>query len=284
MQILSFIELGGRTGSHHIAVTRLRPGQQTSVHRHDFVELFLVENGQGLHLWNGQELPLRRGALALVQPRDAHSYRSAPGARLTFVNLAFPVWWWSGFLRLLSPAPEINSLLKGNPAGHVFLDPPSSREAAQRMHDLLERGAAEPMLLPEVVAGLLRHLMRPAAAVHSGAADHPDWLRQIVRDFSDPDLLAQPISSWQKRAGVSPEHLARTCRRFLGEPPTVLLNRARIEWVKLRLRQGEDKITALALDAGFQNVGFFYRCFRRFADCAPREWLAKHAANVTVPR
>jgi AraC family cel operon transcriptional repressor len=284
MRTLSFAELGGRTGSHHIAVTQLRPGQQTFAHRHDFVEMFLVENGQGLHLWNSQELPLRRGAFALIQPRDTHSYRSAPGARLTFINLAFPAWWWSGFLRLLSPAPASSIFLKGIPAGHVFLDPPASREAAQRLHDLLERGAGEPMLLPEVVAGLVRQIVRPTVAVHSGELDHPDWLRQFLRDSSDPDLLAQPISFWQRRAGVSPEHLARTCRRFLGEPPTVLLNRARIEWVKLRLRQGEDKITALALDAGFQNIGFFYRCFRRFANCAPREWLAQHAAAVTVPR
>jgi AraC family transcriptional regulator, dual regulator of chb operon len=283
MQFLRFAELGGRVGRHHVAVTRLRPGQRTFEHTHDFVELFLVEEGVGVHCWNGRDLPLRRGALVFVRPEDVHSYRSGSRARLTFVNLAFPADWWRGFLGLMSPPADLESQIAGDPPGHVQLAPPETQSCAQALHDLMERGVAEPALLPSVVAQLTGRLLQPTTR-WMAAPGVPDWLVQVLRDFADPELVAKPIAFWQKRAGVSPEHLARTCRRHLGAPPTVLLNRARVELVQTRLRQGEDKIAALALDAGFQNLGFFYRCFRRFAGCTPKEWQARHAAGVTVPR
>ncbi|MEO7599317.1 MAG: helix-turn-helix domain-containing protein, partial [Opitutus sp.] len=191
--------------------------------------------------------------------------------------------WWSSFQRVLSPALVWQRELLGQPAGHVQLDPVACRSAEQSLHDLLERGAVEPTLLPEVMARIVRFLIASAAVRHT-APTMPTWLRGVMSDLQDPALLAEPIAKWQKRAGVSPEHFARTCRRCLGESPTVLLNRARVESIKLRLRLGDEKVTALALEAGFQNVSFFYRCFRRFADCTPKEWAAQHAAAVTVPR
>jgi YesN/AraC family two-component response regulator len=70
----------------------------------------------------------------------------------------------------------------------------------------------------------------------------------------------------------------------LGVPLSEVLNRARVAWVKDRLRHGEDKIAVLALEAGYQNLGYFYRVFRRLEGCAPRAWLAKHGGPAVVPR
>jgi AraC-like DNA-binding protein len=179
---------------------------------------------------------------------------------------------------------RVDEAVSGRPKGHVELDVVEANRCSGLMHDLLERRAREPWLLAEVMAAITGLLVRPhpiSAMAPSGA---PEWLGHLMRDLQDPDRVAQPIGFWQRRSGVSPEHFSRTCRRFLGEPPTVLLNRARVELVKVRMRQGEDKVAAFALDAGFQNLGFFYRCFRRFAGCTPREWLARHAAGATVPR
>jgi AraC family transcriptional regulator, dual regulator of chb operon len=283
MHRLRFEKLGGRIGRHHIAVTRLRPGQRTIEHTHDFPELFLVEDGSGTHCWNGHELPLSRGALVLVRPDDVHSYRSAADARLTFINVAFPLEWWRGFAGLFSPAVDFEGQLAGEPPGHVQLDPSPTRACSDALHALLARGAAEPALLPAVVAHIAGHLLRLSTPWKTKPG-MPPWLARLTRELTDPELVTKPIAFWQRRAGVSPEHFARTCRRFLGEPPTVALNRARIELVQTRLRRGEEKIAALALDAGFRNLGFFYRSFRRFAGCTPREWLTRHAAEATVPR
>jgi len=284
MQQLVFDQLGGRTGQHHIAVTRLRPGQVTHWHGHDFFELFLEERGRGLHAWNDQQLPLELGSLVLIRPGDTHRFIGDSNTSLTFINLAISRHWWLHLLELLSPDRPVNEALNGDPPGHLRLAAGPARLCGARMHDLFERGASEPALLVETAAHLLNPLLRHVAATPQERSDAPDWLVAWARAMQDPDLVAQPIRHWQKRAGVSPAHLARSCRKHLGAAPTELLNRARIEHVQAWLRQGEDKVAALALDAGFANLGFFYRCFRRFVGCTPKQWQARHTAFATVPR
>jgi AraC family cel operon transcriptional repressor len=283
MPLLRFDELSGRAGRHHAAATRLRPGQRTQEHTHDFVEFFLVESGSGIHRWNGRDLPLERGCLAFIRAADVHGFHGSSRSRLAFANLAVSADWWREFTGLMPPAFDLEARAAGDPPGHVRLAPPETRACENALNDLIERGATEPTLLPAVAAQLAGRLLRPVPR-WTAPPGLPPWLAQLARDLADPELVAKPISFWQQRAGVSPEHFARTCRRHLGAPPTLLLARARVELVQSRLRRGEDKIAALALDAGFQNLGYFYRCFRRFAGCTPRTWLARHAAAVTVPR
>lgn len=267
-----------------MAVTRLRARQVTSEHTHDFVEFFLVEQGEGWHRWNQRELPLATGSLTFVSAEDVHSYRSATQHRLQFINLAVARDWWASFQRLLPAGLSLPAAAAGDPPGHVRLDPAAARTCGERLHDLLEHGAGEPTLLASVVATLTGHLLQPERQVSLAPAGAPQWLDKLLREFQDPELVTRPIAFWQKRAGVSAEHLARTCRRYLGEPPTVLLNRARIELIATRLREGEDKVAGLAYDAGFQNLGYFYRTFRRFKGCTPREWQASHVAGVAGPK
>ncbi|WP_404423385.1 helix-turn-helix domain-containing protein [Nibricoccus sp. IMCC34717] len=264
---------------HHIAVTRLRPGQRTQLHTHDFCEVFLVEEGRGQHLWNGRELPLQPGSVALIRAEDAHAYQAERGSTLAFINLAVPQPVWTAFELLLREKATEPVHWTGDPAGHRHLDEAGARTCAAAMHDLLERGGAEPQLLPVALTAVASQLLR--ASVHAQATPGaPDWLEAWRRSLYEPDLLSRPIGWWQKRAGVSAAHLSRSCRKFYGAPPTELLNRARIEWVQRRLRAGEHKGVELALDAGFENLGFFYRCFKRYAGSTPRQWLRKQGGAV----
>jgi AraC family transcriptional regulator, dual regulator of chb operon len=281
MKKLCFIELGGRVHQHHIAVTRLRAGQQTERHTHDFAEVFLVEEGVGTHHWNGRSFPLGPGSVALIRPEDVHAYEAGRSGALAFINLAVPQALWAAFEVLLRDAPTTPVRWAGEPAGHLQLAEPECRACSEALHALLERGAVASPLLPAALTAVATHLHHaPARApVLSGA---PEWLEAWRRGLYEPELLRKPISFWQRRAGVSAAHLSRSCRKYYGAPPTELLNRARVEWVQRRLRAGEHKGVELALDAGFENLGFFYRCFKRFAGSTPRQWLKSQVGAVPV--
>lgn len=284
MQRLLFDGLGGRTGRLHVAATRLRPGQPTEEHTHDYVEWFLVEAGAGTHHWNGLELPLAKGSFAFVRARDCHRYTADARRGLRFVNLAVSGEWWREFERLCLGGRGAERALCGEPAGHAVLPTKDANWCGAVMSELLAGGSDDPALLAEAVAGFMRRLRPPRRVGMPARTLPPAWLTALVAEFGDATKLAQPIAYWQRRSGVSPEHLSRTCRRCYGEPPTVLLNRARVEYVKTRILEGEEKITALAFDAGFQNLGFFYRCFRRFVGCTPRAWGGARGSEAVVPR
>jgi AraC-like DNA-binding protein len=101
--------------------------------------------------------------------------------------------------------------------------------------------------------------------------------------MAEPGNLQNDLAYFQRRAGRSPEHLARLCRRCFGVPPTELLNRARIRHAKRRLLESDAKVIDIGYDCGFQNLGYFHRTFLRLAGCTPRRWRLTNSA-LTVPR
>lgn len=284
MRRLHFARLTDRQAHHHLAITRLSAGQVTFAHTHDFPEIFLVTDGEGVHCWNGRELPVSRGSLAWVEPADRHHYRSGPEKGLEFINLALALWWWRKFARLFRPAMAPARKASGEPRGHRRLREVVTATLEHDLRSWLAAAPADPVRLVQLTAALVHALHAPVAAVRGAGVAAPDWLAKWQADLAEPRLVSEPLKFWQKRSGRSPEHLARSCRRFYGAAPTELISRARIAHVQARLRRGESKVAMLAIEAGFQNLGYFYRTFRRIAGSTPRAWLAAQAADAVVPR
>lgn len=287
MQTLLFSRLPGLAGpDHHIALTRLEQEKSTFSHTHDFPEFFLVTRGSGTHVWNGVNLPLERGCLVFVRFVDGHFYRTAVGESLEFINLALNPIWWYHFEKLFKPPIAFKASGPGIPPGHRRVSEEDTARLEQGLRVLLTHGGKDPSALTRSVIEIVQELQRPepiATARAGGDVKIPVWLVRMIRDLDNPQLLCRPLSFWQKRSGRSPEHLARTCKRIYGHSPTELLLRARIRYVKTKLRYGEDKIAFLALESGFENLGYFYRVFRRLEGCTPMTWLQRESRSPTVP-
>lgn len=289
METLLFSRLPGLAGpDHHIALTRLEEGKSSFAHTHDFPEFFLVTKGSGTHVWNGINLPVERGCLVFVRFVDGHFYRTAKGETLEFINLALNPVWWYHFEKLFNPPISFKSVSSGVPPGHRRVDEDSAARIEHGLRSLLQHGAKDSSMLTRNVVEIVQELQKPEPVAtvtqNGGPARVPQWLTRMMRDLDNPQLLSRPLAFWQKRSGRSPEHLARTCKRLYGHSPTELLVRARVRYVKARLRYGEDKIAFLALESGFENLGYFYRVFRRLEGCTPKTWLKRELKNPAIPR
>lgn len=110
----------------------------------------------------------------------------------------------------------------------------------------------------------------------------PPWLEALHRDLQRPEWMGESLSFWQKRSGRSPEHLARSCRRFYEVPLNELVNRARITRVQFLLQTTDEKIPTVAIEAGYNNLAHFYRVFERLVGETPHAWR-RQTAQRTVP-
>jgi AraC family cel operon transcriptional repressor len=284
MQCLVFARLPDRRVHHHIAFTRMTRGERTVLHTQDFPELFLVTRGSGVHWWNGRAHRLERGSFAFVRARERHCYEASGEGPLEFVNLALAPAWWRHFSQLFSPPLEPPSNGRSRLRRPSGFPADAVKRIEERLHTLLACSKHEPSLLAGTMMALAREWLPPAAAAKGATKPVPEWLATVVRDMENPQLVAKPLAYWQHRSGRSPEHLARSCRRFFGRSLTGLLNRARVEWIKSQLRRGDAKIALLALDAGYQNLGYFYRVFRQLEGNTPGAWAKNQGESATVPR
>jgi mannose-6-phosphate isomerase-like protein (cupin superfamily) len=61
----------------HLARVTIYSRRDISLHKHDFAEIFWVENGHGTHLVNGREIKLEPGDLVMIRPDDEHTFTSS---------------------------------------------------------------------------------------------------------------------------------------------------------------------------------------------------------------
>lgn len=239
-------------------------------HTHDFVELFWVEEGEGVHFIGGGRRPLARGRLFFVKAEDVHGFSAArTGEVVRFVNVAFPLALWET-VRGRHPA------LSGR-----FFDAPGLDEREFQLCDedverlgVLARDvasglrtalAAEAFLLGvlTLLAGLRR---RPEAGLM------PSSLAAALAAIQDPRHFRGGTLALAKLAGCTPEHLARSVRRHLGLTPTDVLNEARLAHAARQLATTRRAVPEIAAECGLENLGHFYKLFKARHGTSPERY------------
>lgn len=271
--MLRLSSYAARCGVFHIARLRIRGHDIAGLHSHDFPELFWVEGGSGRHLLTNDPHPLAPGDLIFLRPSDEHTLVSDGGV-LTIINLAL--------------APSLAADLASRycpPATDPWHGPPIARRHRLGECSLRRLGAQvdflahafggprERLAVDRFLLELLDCLAEEAGRQRAG----PEWLQRALAALAaDPQRLAHGAAAFHGLCPTSREHAARTLRQITGESPRELVNRLRLERAALALRMEDQPIVAIALDAGFDSLSYFYRRFVARFGCTPRAYRALH--------
>jgi AraC-like DNA-binding protein len=90
-------------------------------------------------------------------------------------------------------------------------------------------------------------------------------------------LHARPDEPWTvdmlaRRLATSRSSFADRFSELVGEPPLRYLSRLRIDAAARRLRSSDDKLSAVAAEAGYESVSAFNRAFKRQVGMTPGEY------------
>lgn len=263
-------------GSHfHVARGVYASAARRRLHTHDFVEVCWVESGAGVHVVNGERVPLQAGDLLLIRARDAHDFRGGRPQPLTLLNVAFEPDVPNDLRRRYFP--------RGGFPWHAGRLPPCvrlGRGALARTTEAAERLAQAPqtrLSLDRFLIGVLDEVTYPRRL--AATADLPPWLARAVRRFAeDPAQLAAGVGALAALAGRSPAHVNRTFRRHSGQTTTAFVNRLRLDRAALELRLTSKPILEIAIDCGMPNLGYFYRRFGERFDTTPRRYRLRQQA------
>lgn len=272
LRIADFVAAPAACHFHRNLIT---PRSVLNGHRHDFLELFWIEEGSGWEEVDGRRHELRAGTLGLVAADDRHGFGSDSAAGFRLANLAFPVSTWQA-LRSRLFADRTDPFAPGAPR-RFDLGPTAARELTA-LADEFDDGRRTLAALERFLLNLLRLLER--LAPHR---DHPapDWLAHaLARLAAEPRLLVDGPHALVALCGRSPEHVAREARRRTGRTPTDLVNDARIAWAARRLVESDDDPLALCLACGLSNLGHFYKLFRERLGDSPGRWRARQRRIV----
>lgn len=272
--------LAGNDAWFHLARFTFLPSRKTRLHRHDFAEVFWVEQGAAWHEINGERKSIDCGDLIFIRPEDTHVLSAATPAGFGLVNLAFPERLRAE-LKRAHPREYALCYPEGAPLPlRHRLDP----VALRRLREEVLRLAGEPNRRLFVERFLLDLMCLVAAGGREPGAGGenalPEWLRAACEAARAPEVFARGTAGLVEASGRSAEHVARTLRRHLGKTPTDVLNQARMEHAGRELRMTNRPILDLALECGLSNLAHFYAVFRRHFGEAPGAYR-KHSRRAT---
>ena len=129
----------------------------------------------------------------------------------------------------------------------------------------------------ELAGGALRLASDPSARGRAAIADR-DFARiaRAIRDIESDPTAPRTLAAMAEAAGMSRYHFLRAFSRVTGATPHQWLLRVRMRAVARMLAATRAPVTAIALDAGFDDLSNFIRTFRAEFGASPRAWR-KHS-------
>lgn len=267
---LHFNDFCAPGAAFHVARARYRPGGSIGPHGHDFAELFWIEAGRGTHGTRARNAEIGPGYVCLIGAGDAHAITAGRRDALTLANVAFPDAARAALAPLCGPDSPLPAALR-LPGARV--SPACVRRLSAYFAELSHAAPRELSLHRFLFQALAAIDADVAGARESGSA--PPWLTDAVERLRTSEaLLADGLGALSRLAERSPDHVNRTCRRYLGTNASGLVNRLRLEHAERLLRTTALDVTDIAFRSGFGNLSYFYRLFRERSGRSPRAFRA----------
>jgi len=249
------------------------PHYDNPVHKHTFVEICYVMEGEGSYTDQGTDYPLGPGTLFCSRPGATHQIRSRSG--LTLLHISFEL---DESRSTPEGAERYRQLVE---TSTICVSAAETSAAAALWRALLlteETRQALPVEQLPAAAGLLIaalvHLFQPDAAqpqlrARSGSAQLLERAKRYIRDNLDTDLTLQEVADYLH---VSPRHLSRLFSEGIHESFGRFLRRERVGAAARLLRQSEQPIPDIAERCGFGSVHAFTRAFTRERGQSPARY------------
>lgn len=257
-----------------IAMTKLYVVNGTIVpHSHDFVEVVLVIDGEGLHRSHEGTNMIQRGNVLVIRPGAWHTYQDCCNLRL--YNCCFGAELlghelaWFGEDARLNYLFQVGPLSQGRRGILITRLKPAAVQACERHLLTLCDLEQKPILADKIttLACLLLFFGELARSITPGndsaVNTHPTVL-EAVRLLEHDVTEAWTMTTLANRVGLSPAYLSRLFRNQMGAPPMTYLHQRRMEQSANLLLHTNWSIGRIALDVGLIDQNYFARCFKAY--------------------
>lgn len=244
-------------------------------HRHDEIEITVLETGWIDYLFGGRRIRNREGELCVRWAAIPHqSLDFAPGGR--HYSLKVPLAW---FLNWKLPESLVNRLMAGEMLIETEPDPGSSDLAMLRRWQaafVSQQPGAHRLILLEAEARLLRLALRQPElnpqSPSAGLGGHLGKFERMTVFIAGNYTRGIDVTAVAEAAGLHPNSAMRLFRQTCGLTILDYLTMHRIWHAQHLLTTTRMKIQDVSDACGFHSPGRFYAAFRRLVGQLPTDF------------
>ncbi|WP_165972017.1 helix-turn-helix transcriptional regulator [Paenibacillus piri] len=268
----------------HIDTYTVKQVEIIGEHAHDFVEMAYVRQGSALHHIGGHTYTLRAGDLFVIEPGTPHSYNGSQTECAVICNILFDRNLLYRELQSMEPDIPMLEFLFLLPflrkssvfIPHMYISGRNRRVFEQHLETLLEETKRKESgfqlivkaRMIECMVGLSRFYAGSVLSEPTGLTDR-QWMEfaaGLIAENYDKTLTLDQVS---RMCGMSIASFSAKFKAFTGTTFLEYKHELQIGEACRLLKHTDMKVMAIAHKVGFEDIGFFYKVFRRKMGVTP---------------
>lgn len=245
----------------------------STLHTHNFYEIFIVTNGTALHLINNSILELREGDFCFIRPSDIHCYNFNHSEEFLTRNLAFADQIFQNISVFLQQPDQMKRLITSQLPICTRLEEDARRNVLCHMEEINRFMSKESAIHARYHAQcILALFFEDYFFSHEYCQEKnplPVWLKLLLSEMQKVENFRVGYSKMCDLANCTPNHLNRMMKKYTNKTPTEYINEQRLNYSLYLLSQTNMSILEVAETCGFSNLSHFYHLFRKMFGQTP---------------
>lgn len=242
-------------------------------HYHDYYEIFLMIQGEVLHLVNGNTQQLFEGALVFIRPNDLHIYQCIDNKNYIFANFTFTQETLEQLFTYLSDGFPAKQLLNAEFPPTVMLSESEKNQLFNQFEELNGVEFQDKNQLKFLMRTLLMQIFTKHFVNYHTTENHiPDWLEMTCEKMKKSQNFIEGASRMLEISGKSREHLSRCMKKYYNTTVNDYINDLKLNYLANRLKNSNIPILDLCYESGFQNISWCYTLFKEKYGITPKEF------------
>lgn len=233
-------------------------------HYHDYCEVFVILEGEALHLVNGREIPLAAGDLVFIRPSDTHDYVTGDGRRFSMLNITFTLETLEAIFSFLGEGYPSRSLLEAKIPPGIRLTAGELASFQTRTRGLQAIPETDLAALKTGLRVLLFDIFTMYFSDYRASSERiPSWLEALCAQMRRDGNYIEGSSRMFALTDKSREHICRSMKKYMGMTVSEYINDLRLTHIANMLRNSNHSVTRIIFDSGFNNISWAAECFRK---------------------
>ncbi len=247
-------------------------GRINPPHRHAMHELFICLNNTGTQYIEGRSCQFMRGRAFLLPEGSSHHIAAEPDTPAEYIFVCFER---EHFLKSGSTLiQQVVDALTGNRQYFSGTGQQYLKDNIRLINLLLEEimeprpfaSAKTDCLLGELLINYYRSLNQASRGDNLAGMEK---IQMLIRKIQNRPEADYPLEFCARSAGMSTTIFCEKFRQYTGTTLTGYIQAARLKKVIVLLQTTDQQIAAIALECGFNNLGYFHKVFKKHYNVTP---------------
>lgn len=252
--------------------------KSTTLHTHDFCEIFIITTGEALHILNGESYVLERGTVHFIKADDVHLIKASKEKGCVHMNLCiqnnklrkiFEVlnidereFFENHMLKTVLSSDELNTFIK-------------QAEKINLMN--LENEENSTVLICELTIRAIALLYN---SHKSTSLNYPKWFAGILEKINSPENMNIGVSQVYSMGKFSPPVMIKYFKQYTGKTVNEYLRDMKCEHACTLLETTHLSTLDISTALGYYSLSHFNRIFKEYTGLSPAKYRKKYLNNV----